>query len=170
MWGACAGAGHERELRGKKIKAWVWQTLQKINNNLQTGLVVKSWLSALPSRFPRSLCRMKNLQTHLSLAPPPLPPHILSAFFWFSPPPPHPTPGLSPLSSHRWQTFLVLLQQTLCFPETGIEEGGILWRCRRDSEVVRGIISIVWREKWPRVTTPTHKPSKPTINIQPASV
>lgn len=80
MWGACAGVGHERELRGRHQS----KLLPEINNNLQTGLVVKSWFSALPSSFPSCLCRMKNLQTHLSLAPPPSPPHIFYPLFSFS--------------------------------------------------------------------------------------
>lgn len=51
MWGACVRVSHKREIGGrkKKIKAQVWQTLLKINNNLQTGLVVKSQASAQPS-------------------------------------------------------------------------------------------------------------------------
>lgn len=83
--------GIKRGNNKKKIKAWVWQSLQMINNNLQMGLVVWSRSSALPSA-PCSLCKMKNLHQHLSLAPSLNFPHTFSVLSFhcrgrrFSPP------------------------------------------------------------------------------------
>lgn len=90
MWGACAGADHKRNLKGDKkrkikkniyINAWVWKSLQKINNNLEMELGVQSRSSAPPSA-PCSLYRMKNLHKHLSLAPPPTPPTCPQSFLF----------------------------------------------------------------------------------------
>jgi len=76
MWGACARASHKREIGGgrrkkkKKIKAQVWQSLLKINNNLQTGLVVKSQASAQPSASHQPMQNEEFTATPVISSPP----------------------------------------------------------------------------------------------------